>query len=54
MDFPEDMSFPKHYEFAPLVRLYWASIEDGGIDFVTDVVNEDYHNTLNVIEKVRH
>jgi len=48
----EDMSFPKHYEFAPLVRLYWASIEDEVcIDFVTDVVNDDYHNTLNVIEE---
>ena len=48
----EDMSFPKHYEFVPLVRLYWASIEDEVcIDFVTDVVNEAYHNTLNVIEE---
>ena len=48
----EDMSFPKHYEFVPLVRLYWATIEDEVcIDFVTDVVNEDYHNTLNVIEE---
>ena len=48
----DDMSFPKHYEFAPLVRLYWASMGDEVcIDFITDVVNDDYHNTLNVIEE---
>jgi hypothetical protein len=33
------------------LRLYWNSIEDEVcIDFITDVVNPEYHNTLHVIE----
>ena len=48
----DNMSFPKHYEYAPLVRLYWSAVEDEVcIDFITDVVNESYHNTLTVIEE---
>ncbi|MFZ8836344.1 MAG: lysyl oxidase family protein [Flavobacteriales bacterium] len=48
----ENMSFPKHYEYVPFVRLYWTEIEEEVcIDFITDVVNEDYHNTFNVIEE---
>jgi len=47
----ENQSFPKHYEYVPFVRLYWVSIEEEVcIDFITDIVNEDYHNTLHVIE----
>jgi hypothetical protein len=46
-----NMSFQKHYEYVPLLRLYWNSIEDEVcIDFITDVVNPEYHNTLHVIE----
>lgn len=48
----DNMSFPKHYEYAPLVRLYWSNVEEEVcIDFITDVVNSDYHNTLHVIEE---
>ena len=48
----DNMSFPKHYEYAPFVRLYWSNVEEEVcIDFITDVVNSDYHNTLHVIEE---
>ena len=46
-----NMSFPKHYDYVPFLRLYWTSIEDEVcIDLITDVVNPEYHNTLHVIE----
>jgi len=48
----DNMSFPKHYDYVPLVRLYWTAVEEEVcIDFITDVVNESYHNTLTVIEE---
>lgn len=45
-----NQSMMKNYEFAPLVRLYWSSIEDEVcLESITDVVNDDYHNTLTFI-----
>ena len=44
-------SFPKHYSYVPFLRLYWTNVEEEiCIDFITDVVNLQYHNTLHVIE----
>jgi len=41
----------KHYEYTPLVRLYWSSVEDEVcLETIIDVVNDDYHNTLNFIQ----
>ena len=46
-----NQSMLKHYEFTPLVRLYWSSIEEEVcLETIVDVVNEDYHNTLTFIE----
>ena len=43
-------SLVKHYEWAPLVRLYWTTREDEVcIDAIVDVVNDEYHNTLTEI-----
>ena len=47
----EDESLPKNYSPVPLVRLFWTSASNEVcIDVVTDVVNEDYHNTMSVID----
>ena len=47
----EGESFQKNYEYVPFLRLYWSSVENEiCIDFITDVVNSEYQNTLNVIE----
>ncbi len=44
-------SMIKNYEFAPLVRLYWSAVQDDVcIETITDVVNDDYHNTLTFIQ----
>jgi len=44
-------SMSKHYEYTPLVRLYWSSVEDEVcLETIIDVVNDDYHNTLNFIQ----
>ncbi len=46
-----NQSMLKHYEFTPLVRLYWSSIEEEVcLETIVDVVNDDYHNTLTFIE----
>jgi hypothetical protein len=48
----EGESLFKNYEWAPLLRIYWAQLTSDTlcIDFITDIVNADYHNTLHVIE----
>jgi hypothetical protein len=43
----EGESMMKFYEWTPLLRLYWNSVdEEICIQEVIDVVNDDYHNTL--------
>ena len=47
----EGESFNKNYEWVPLVRLYWSNVTDEiCIDNIVDVVNDDYENTVNLIE----
>lgn len=46
----EGESFKKNYEWVPLVRLYWSTIENEVcIESIVDVVNDAYENTLHAI-----
>jgi len=46
-----DQSLPKNLTEAPLVRIYYFSLDadDVCVSSIADIVNEDYHNTLTVI-----
>lgn len=46
----EDSTIAKNYEWTPLCRIYFMNPEElVCLSEIVDVVNEDYHNTVNVI-----
>ncbi len=44
----ENASMPKHYEWSPLVRIYWTQMPETElcINGITEVVNAMYHNAV--------